>query len=326
MKTTGKIRIGVLGCANIAVRSMIPALQTHQDFELVGIASRSHVKALAVVRNYNCIPLTYDDLVEHPAIDAIYIPLPTGMHAEWVTKCLSAGKHVICEKSLGVTQLEVQQMITLARTKRLLVIENFQFRFHSQHAYVKEILGSGMLGEIRCFRSSFGFPPFADGPANIRYQQELGGGALLDAGAYTLKATTFLLGFGFKVKAASLRFASGYEVDIGGSAYLEREDGLVSQTAFGFDNFYQCNYEIWGSRGKLTASRAFTAGPGCSPELVIETTDGVRIESLSADNHFHKVLTYIAALIDAGNYECEYRECLEQARLIAAVKDASHAK
>lgn len=316
-----KLRIGILGCANIAVRSLIPEIFRHPGFELVAVASRTPEKADPLARQYGCKALNYIEMVEHPGIDAIYIPLPTGLHAEWVSQCLAAGKHVLCEKSLGCTLNEVQDMITLARAKRLLVMENFQFRFHSQHSAVKEILCSGKLGDIRCFRSSFGFPPFADGSANIRYQKDLGGGALLDAGAYTIKATTFMMGKTFQVKAATLRLSPEYGVDLGGSIYLEDCEGLVSETAFGFDNFYQCNYEVWGSKGKLTAKRAFTAPPGLAPEIVVETAAGVEVKTLPADNHFNNMLIHFSDTIRCGAYEDEYEENLTQARLIQQVKE-----
>ncbi|MEI8285620.1 MAG: Gfo/Idh/MocA family oxidoreductase, partial [bacterium] len=187
MSIANTINIGILGCANIAVRAIMPELHRHTGFHLVAIASRSREKALPLAALYGCQVTTYEQLVSHPDIAAIYIPLPNALHLEWVARCLAAGKHVLCEKSLGCTLAEVEAMTALARDKRLLVMENFQFRFHSQHAYVKSVVASGFLGEIRCFRSSFGFPPFSDGIANIRYQQDLGGGALLDAGAYTVK-------------------------------------------------------------------------------------------------------------------------------------------
>jgi predicted dehydrogenase len=316
MKT---IRIGVLGCANIAVRSLIPELSRHPAFELVGIASRTRDKAAGLADKYGCRPMSYTEMVEHSAVDAVYVPLPTGLHAAWVSQCLVGGKHVLCEKSLGCTLDEVQDMITLARAKRSLVMENFQFRYHSQHAAVKAIINSGLLGDLRCFRSAFGFPPFTDGPANIRYQRELGGGALLDAGAYTIKATTFMLGKTFRVRAATLRQSLEYGVDLGGSIYLENDDGLVSETAFGFDNFYQCNYEIWGSKGKLTAKRAFTAPPGFSPEIVVETSAGAEVRALPADNHFANMLTRFAEMIGQGTFEDEYEESLTQAGLIQQV-------
>lgn len=321
MKLSQKLRIGVLGCANIAIRSMIPELLRHPAFHLVAIASRTPDKAAVLAQSFGCTPLTYDELVGDAGIDAVYVPLPTGLHAEWVTRCLAANKHVLCEKSLGCTLNEVQHMVAVAKSKRLLIMENFQFRFHSQHDQVKAILSSGALGEIRCFRASFGFPPFADGLANIRYNKELGGGALLDAGAYTLKATTFMLGKTFQVKAATLRHSREYEVDVGGSIYLESDSGLVSETAFGFDNFYQCNYEVWGSKGKLTAKRAFTAPPEFKPEIVVETAEVIEIKTLPADNHFTNMLTHFARTIERGSCEEEYEENLIQATLIRQVQE-----
>lgn len=311
-----RIRIGVLGCAKIAVRSLIPELERHAAFALCAIASRSREKAEPLAAPSGARAMEYDELVEDPSVDAVYVPLPTGLHAEWVARCLAAGKHVLCEKSLGCTLREVRELVELARAQRVLLMENFQFRFHSQHARVLSLLREGAIGDVRCFRASFGFPPFADGAANIRYQQALGGGALLDAGAYTIKATTFVLGKRFRVRAATLRQSAEYGVDVGGALYLESDSGLVSETAFGFDNFYQCNYEVWGSTGKLTAKRAFTAPPGFSPEIVVETPAGTEVLALPPDNHFANMLTHFSEAVAAQRYEEEYGENLVQAQLL----------
>ena len=141
---------------------MIPELARHASYRLIAVASRSLEKSAQLAAQYECRALTYEQLVAEPGIDAVYIPLPTGLHFEWVMKTLVAGKHVLCEKSLGGTLAEVEQMVSMAREKRLLLVENFQFRFHSQHATVKHLLSEGVIGEMRCFRASFGFPPFMD--------------------------------------------------------------------------------------------------------------------------------------------------------------------
>ena len=387
MTSTHQIRFGILGCANIAIRSLMPAISRHPACRLAAVASRSRDKAGPLAAQYACRALGYEELIADPAIEAIYVPLPTGLHVEWVMKVLAAGKHVLCEKSLGCTEAEVSRMVAEARRRRRLLMETFQFRFHSQHAAAKEILASGVLGEIRCFRSAFGFPPFPDGKANIRYQKALGGGALLDTGAYTIKAATFMLGEGgretgdgrreavavgsgsrqwgeggretgdggreevavgsdsgqcesciscdlcareaghpvkneagkFRVKAATLRYVPEHEVDVGGSICMEHDSGVAIQAAFGFDNFYQCNYEIWGSKGRLTAKRAFTAPPGFSPELVIETAAGAEVRPLPPDDHFANMLTRFTDLIHSGEFESEYEEVLLQAGLMGQV-------
>lgn len=312
-----KIKVGILGCANIAKRSLIPAFHAHDAFELVGIASRDTTKAHEVSGPLGCCAMTYDDLVRSD-MDLIYIPLPNALHYEWVMKCLAARKHVLCEKSLGCTLEEVAEMVGAARQRHLLLMESFQWRFHLQTQIAKSIVDSGQLGYIRCFRASFGFPPFPD-RANIRYQKDLGGGALLDAGAYTLKATTEFLGSDVAVRAATLRMDSELGIDLGGGIFLERADGVIAETAFGFDNFYQCQYEIWGSKGKLTVKRAFTAPPGFEPEIVLETIAGVECRKLPPDDHFVRMLDYISATLRATDNKCfewEWKSCMVQADLI----------
>lgn len=316
-----KIRIGIMGCANIAVRSIMPELAVHPLFELAAVASRTAEKALPVATRYGCRLCTYAELVEDPSIDAVYIPLPTGLHYEWVMKALEERKHVLCEKSLACSLDDVRKIVEFARLQKCLVMENFQFRFHSQLAFVKELLASNRIGEVRCFRASFGFPPFADGLANIRYQKALGGGALLDAGAYTLKASSLFLGPDISVKASHLSYSQDLGVDLQGSAYLLRTDGLCSEVAFGFDHYYQCGYEIWGSQGKITTKRAFTAPPGFEPDIVLETQGKQEVIKAKADNHFSNMLTYFGTLLASGDYEKEYQECMCQARLIQEVRD-----
>lgn len=321
-----KVRIGVLGCARFAVRTMLAELRRHPACELVAVASRDAAKAAGLAQAHGCRALGYDGLVADRDVEAVYIPLPNGLHAEWVGRCLEAGKHVLCEKSLGCTRVEVRRMVELAKARNLFLMENFQFRFHSQHAHAKQLLESGRLGEVRCFRASFGFPPFPEGAGNIRYQRALGGGALLDAGAYTLKATTFMLGAGFKVKAAALRRSREFGVDVAGGIFLADGRGIVSETAFGFDHFYRCDYEIWGSAGRLCLKRAYTAPPGFAPEMVLETAAGVETRVLPPDNHFANMLSYFAEGVRSGSgREAEYEENLVQADLLQQARDLAEA-
>ena len=203
-----------------------------------------------------------------------------------------------------------------------MLFENFQFRFHSQLKYILDIVNSGKLGELRCVRSSFGFPPFPD-KDNIRYQKELGGGALLDAGAYPIKISQILLGEKLNVSASTLSVDKERGVDIWGGAFLKQGNGdLFSEIAFGFDHFYQCNVEIWGSNGKLSTNRIFTAKPGFKPEIIIETSEGKELITLDSDNHFKNMLDHFYNLcVDATDRQEEYRQNINQARLISEMKE-----
>lgn len=317
-------KIGVLGCANIAERFMLPAIKESDLFELVGIASRSEDRADSFSNTFNTKAFySYDSLLDSN-LDAIYIPLPNGLHYEWVKKALNKKLHVLVEKSLACDLDQVKELNRLARDNRIALLENFQFRFHKQLRFIQNKLDEDHLGEIKLLRSSFGFPPFKD-KDNIRYQKAVGGGALLDAGAYTIKVSQIFLGDKIYVDSASLTRPHNQEVDIWGSAFIKQKNGyLTSQIAFGFDHFYQNTLEIWGSKGKLTASRIFTAGPGVQAKVTIENRDGIDAINLPEDNHFLNMLDHFSELINTGNgLDDEYSQNINQARLIRELYEKS---
>lgn len=314
------IRVGILGCANIARRSLAPAFCAHKGFMLVAVASRTAQKAAEFASCFNARPCTYNDLVEARDIDLVYCPLPTGLHYEWVKKCLLSGKHVLCEKSLACLAEEAGELVELARARSLLLMESFQFRFHRQNIFAKSVLDDKGLGAIRQIVVRFGFPPFPDGTENIRYARSLGGGALLDAGAYVVKAATYFAGRQLSVRDATAWTAKGYEVDLGGSIVLEGMENVVVHAAYGFDNFYQCGYEIWGQSGVLKTLRAFTAPPGYPAQVIFQKRDGTETREF-ADDHFARLLDHVAVgVVNADIRLEEYEEVLVQARLMAAVR------
>jgi NDP-hexose-3-ketoreductase len=314
-----KIRLGVLGCAAIATRSVIPAVKSIDSFELVAVASRTKAKAEQVATRFNTEAIEgYQTLLERDDINAVYVPLPTGLHDEWLHKALDAGKHVLAEKSLAESYSSCQQLVEKAAQKGLLLMEDFMFRYHAQHVFVRDLISRGEIGEVRLFRSSFGFPPFPSG--NFRYDKSLGGGALLDAAAYTIKATQLFLGFDVEVKAATLHYDKALGVDLYGGAFLVNNQGIASEVAWGFDNFYQCNYEIWGSKGKIVAERAFTPPPDMKPKIVLEQAEK-RVEFLAPnDNHFVNILKEFHRAIVERDIKAHLEETLNQSRLLEDVR------
>jgi len=322
------INIGILGCASIARRSMIPAIKRLTGhFLLGGIASRDTDKAAIWAGDFDTQPYSYEGLLADDSITAVYIPLPNSMHPEWIEKALGMGKHILVEKSLATNLPDSERLNNCAREKQLVLVENFQFRFHHQLTEIQSILGSGAIGELRCMRSSFGFPPFPD-PGNIRYQQHLGGGALLDAGAYPIKISQIILGNDIVVKAAKLNYDNDRQVDIWGGGFLQQLNGpLFSEIAFSFDNFYQCNVELTGTKGKLTATRIFTAPPGFEPEIILETGSGTQIIKVPHDDHFANMLLHFSGLIsEPGNAAEEYIQNINQSRLIGEFRELAYEK
>lgn len=319
MKNKNIIQIGVIGIANIAVRSVIPAiLELPEYYRLAGVASRSIGKADHYAHTFGTSAYHgYQDLLDAPDIQAIYIPLPNALHTEWIQKSLGKGLHVLVEKSMACRLEDVVRVNQIAREKKLALIENFQFRFHSQLAFIKDLVSNGTIGDLRCLRSSFGFPGLPD-ENDIRYQKTLGGGALLDTGAYPLKIAQIFLGAAIMVKAANLNFLQGKEVDIWGGAYVKQKRGpLFGELAFGFNHHYQCSLELWGSKGKIFTNRIFTAHKDHEPVIELETRAGKEIITLPADHHFRNMLQYFYEIIvDGKNREAEYQKNMNQARLI----------
>ena len=324
--TGRRLRVGILGCAMIARRSVAPALLRLTDrFELAAVASRDADKARAFAGEFGCQAVTgYAALIARGDIDALYVPLPTGLHREWVGRAIAAGKHCYVEKSFAATPGEAETLVDAARERGVAVLEGYMFLYHRQQAMVAESLRMGAIGDLRHFHGGFGFPPL---PADdFRYDEQVGGGVLMDAAGYPLRAAHHLLGEGLEVRAASVRCDPRTGTSLWGSAFLADGSGLGASIAFGFDNFYQCRYELWGSTGKLVAERAYTPGPAFSPRLILETAQGRREIQVAPDDHFVGALQAFAqAIFEPARRERHYREILVQSRSLQAIRDlAAH--
>lgn len=318
-----KIRIGVMGCANIAKKSVIPALKNLSDqFELVSVSSRSESKALEFANYFNCKAVVgYDNLLKDD-IDAVYIPLPTGLHDEWITKALLAGKHVYAEKSIANSLVSAKKMVTEAQNRDLVLMEGYMFQYHTQHQKVKQLIADNAIGEVRSFRGAFGFPPLDEN--NFRYDEIIGGGALFDAAGYPLRAVHFMMGSAFKVVASSLYINPKTGTSIHGSAYLKNKDGIGAQIAFGFDNFYQCNYEIWGSKGRIVVERAYTPSPDYKPIIHLEQQGVVEKINEEPFNHFVGAMQeFYHLMVGKSNRKLQYDSILLQSESLDLIKTLS---
>lgn len=321
---TAPILIGILGCANIAKRSVIPAiLNLPELFDVVGIASRSAAKAQETGRHFNIKPFDgYLSLLSEPDLDALYIPLPTALHAEWIRAALSHKLHCLVEKPLACSHQEILSLYKLAEENNCVLMETFQFRFHRQLQKIQELIHDGELGEIRHVSSWFGFPPFPDAD-NIRYQPSLAGGALMDAAGYPLRITQILLGKDIEVCGSRLSFDSEKGVDIFGSAFLRQCNGpLSSAISFGFDNHYQCNLTLWGSKGKLSTNRLFTPPPSYKATLTLENASGSRLIEIEPDDTFKNMLSHFSSMLRCPDLAAEEKQQnILQAALIEQIRE-----
>jgi predicted dehydrogenase len=180
------VRIGVLGAARIAPPALIKPARNNPRVEVVAVAARDRARAEKFAAKHSVPKVLdgYDALIASPDIDAIYNPLPNGLHAEWTIAALEAGKHVLCEKPFTSNAAEAEQVAAVAQRTGLVVMEAFHRRYHPLAQRMVEIVRSGELGTLQHVSMSlcFPLPRFSD----IRYQYDLGGGALMDAGCYTV--------------------------------------------------------------------------------------------------------------------------------------------
>ncbi|AXK33358.1 gfo/Idh/MocA family oxidoreductase [Streptomyces armeniacus] len=325
------LRMGLLGCAEIAWRNALPAMARVPEMELTACASRDRAKAERFATRFGGVPVEgYERLLARTDIDAVYIPLPTGLHHRWAHRALSEGKHVLVEKPLAGTLAEAEDLVKLAARRGLWAAENFTFVHHSQHAFVRELTAGGAIGRPRSFSAAYGIPPRE--PDDIRYRADLGGGALLDLGSYLVRAARLFLGDGLRVLGSVLRTAPGEGsgggpgdgVDLGGSALLCSGEGVPADLAFSFQTSYRSAYTVWGSSGRLTLERAFSPPPTLRTVLRVERQDHVEELTLAADDQFANGFRRFAEAVRGGaDFGPQGQELLEQAELLDHVRDSA---
>jgi dTDP-3,4-didehydro-2,6-dideoxy-alpha-D-glucose 3-reductase len=315
--------IGVLGCADIAIRRAMPAIK-ESPFHLVAVASRTQEKAARVAARFGCKAATgYARILEMSDVDAVYIPLPNSEHAEWARRALNAGKHVLVEKPAVTTADAARSLVSLAEGLGLLVMENFAFLQHPQHDQARSIVSSGSIGDIRSYNGAFGIPPVA-GQQGIRFQSDLCGGSLWEVGCYPVRAAQEYLEAPVQVLGASLNFDQELGVDIAGAALLRDSNGVTAHCSFGFAHGYRSTYDIWGSEGRLVLDWAFTPSRDARPVLRLQQKDRETRYVAAASDQFVGVMTaFFDAIRDPQSRPAHHSAMVRQGELMAQIR--SHA-
>ncbi len=272
-----KVRWGVLGYARIARESLIPAIRRSENSEFLAIASREEAKLsecrarFGEVRGYRA----YDELLGDPEIDAVYIPLPNSLHREWTIKAAEMGKHVLCEKPLGLNAGECRTMVDACRSNRVVLMEAFMYRYTDRIRRVLEVLRSGALGDVRFVGSTFRF--LLSNPASIKLRPELGGGALYDVGCYPINLAGLVADSvagaqpgEIRPESVAARFVREGGVDVSFSAVLKYPSGLIASLNGGFNAHRRVCSEIIGTQGVLEVPDTFFDNAGA---LTLTTGD-----------------------------------------------------
>ncbi|MER7850392.1 Gfo/Idh/MocA family oxidoreductase [Kitasatospora sp. NPDC096077] len=315
------LRLGVMGCAEIARRRMLPAMAADERIELVAVASRDGRTAAETARPYGCRPVTgYAELLGLAELDAVYVPLPAALHAEWVAAALDAGKHVLAEKPLTTEVDRTRELVGLAERRGLVLMENVMFVHHPGHEAVRRLVADGAIGELRSFRAAFTIPALP--PTDIRHRPELGGGALWDVGVYPLRAALHFLGDRLQVLGATLETVPGRQVETGGAVLLRTPEGVTVQLEFGMEHAYRSGYELVGSTGRIALERAFTPPADHRPVLRLTGASGTEEIELPAADQVALTLAAFTAAVRAGAGPAA-GDCLAQAGLLDAVRRAA---
>jgi predicted dehydrogenase len=251
-RSTSKFRFGVFGTGRIA-RTFVAALQPSAEVEVGAIASRELRQAQSFADEFGISTAygSYQELLNDSTIEAIYNPLPIGLHAAWSIKAAEAGKHVLCEKALALNAAEAVRIFQAAERNGVRIVEAYPYRAQPHAAALRDLIENGTIGTIRLIYSSFGFPMPRDG--DIRFSRELGGGALLDAGSYPISLVRFLVGSApTRVSAVSQLGTRG--VDLVTAATLEHSDGIVAQVSCAFGTVPYRTALIVGDAGTVETS------------------------------------------------------------------------
>jgi predicted dehydrogenase len=291
------MKIAILGTSDIAVRRFLPALAKDKSFEYIGTASRDADKADNFAAQHGGRAFRgYEAALAAADVEAVYLPLPPALHYEWAKKALAAGKHVMLEKPSTASAAHTADLVAAAEKKGLSLTENYMFVYHNQLSYLRQAIESGSIGTVRHIRINFGFPRRPEG--DFRYSKELGGGALLDCGGYCIRLAWELLGKTTRITASALQYDEQSGVDIFGGITLENDEKIVVQAAFGMDNSYKCELEIWGSSGCIHAPRIFTAPPEFEAEVVLTAGNNRCVKKIPPDDQFLKSIQHFKKCVE----------------------------
>lgn len=338
------IRIGIICPSEISFRRFLPAIRKASDkFSFVGVSIASPEEWFGDLTNISNEQIKhqqakefekaimfegkvfkgYQTIINSNDIDAIYIPLPPALHYKWAKLALENEKHVLVEKPSTCYLKDTENLVSIAKIKGLALHENYMFVFHNQICELNKIIASGeQIGTPRLYRITFGFP--RRNLTDFRYNKKLGGGALFDVGGYTMRYATELLGPSARLSTAQINFNPDFDVDIFGSATMVNDEGITAQLAFGMDNDYRCDIEVWGSIGTITSCRILTAPVGYIPNYILKKNQEYTKYDFTEDDAFYKSIIHFADCIKNANTRNDnYNIILKQERMVQQFRDLS---
>jgi predicted dehydrogenase len=315
-----KLRWGFIGAGGIAKRALYPAISKSNVGEIYAVASRDKTKALTISPN-GVVYTSYDELLADPKVEAVYISLPNSLHLPLAIKAMRAGKHVLCEKPLGMNAAEVAEAIAVSEETKRIFVEASWNRWHPRSQRIREIVASGELGKITRIRTCFTYDGLDEG--NIRLDPALGGGILYDLGPYSTVAPLW-----------AMDFADVSDIDVkviwhkAGTDETTRVNfnigGAVAETVAS-DNIKLTHWFIVeGTKGELRTGGNDSFNSHNNPSTLEITVDGkARIEHFEACDPYQLMSDAFARVVRGGN---DWLMPMEQSLKFAKFVDAIYAQ
>lgn len=325
------VRWGVLGCSGIGKSRTIPGLLACENAELYAIAGRNEEKLKAYAEPFAPKKLytDYQALLDDENVDAVYLPLPNGIHMEWVKKAAAAGKHILCEKPMALTEEQVREMFAAAKEHGVLLEEAYVYRHAQLVQKVKEIVDSGAIGRIRYLESKHS--TFDTNRSGIRYQKGNGGGAVYDVTCYNVSLASYLFGKDPEDMSVYCGFDKETGVDVSDAVMLRYEEGVTAMLYAGLDAYRRGCYSILGETGRIDVDHKFNSSGVChirvstgarpqGAEYVDETTTEYTI--WVDDNYKKEIELFSDAVLNGSALTVSEEESLRTARVCDAIRRA----
>jgi predicted dehydrogenase len=317
------IRFGILGAASIAPLALVNPAKDNGEVEVAAVAARDASRGQAFAGKHGIARVhdSYDALIADPNLDAIYIPLPNGLHGKWTRAAVAAGKHVLCEKPFTANAAEAREIAEVASNSGRVVMEAFHYRYHPLSRRVEEIIASGELGELRRVEAAlcFPLPKFSD----IRYDYSLAGGATMDAGCYAVHMVRTFGGSTPEVVSAQAKLRDP-RVDRAMTAEVKFAGGHTGRVRCSMwsSRLLQISARVVGELGEVRVLNPVL--PQLINRLSVRTPAGKRVERFPRRaSYAYQLDAFAAAVLRGEPFETTPEDAIENMTVIDAIYSAA---
>jgi len=313
------VRWGILGTARIA-REIVRGIGQSRGSVVSAVASRNRARAAGFAKEHD-VPQafgSYDELLQSPEVEAVYVPLPNSLHAEWTIRALEAGKPVLCEKPFAVSAAEARKMAASSRRTGMLLAEGFMYRFHPMYEKVFSLIESGAIGRVITIHSSFTF--FLEDRGEIPASSELAGGSLMDVGCYCVNLSRMIAG---SEPSRVFAFERRTTVDDSMVGALEFENGPLAHFECSIEAGERCRVEIAGTDGEIVLENAWMPGEADAEVLLCRGGEEKRIVTPGVNTYRLEVEDFVRALRTGGPLRWPAEDAIRNMAVIDALYESA---